>query len=149
MAPYGFNVEVVGERPGQAAAIKMLRSVLMKGIESLLLESLMAARRHGVEDIVLDTVAAFFDKDSFGVGANLLITTDAIHAGRRADEATMMAEVVEEVGINPRLSRAIAETLYWSKSLGLKEHFGGEVPSDWKVVIDAMLERVGDAPAKG
>ena len=142
MTPYGFKVEVVGERPGQAAAIKMLRSVLMKGMEALLLESLLAARRHGVEDIVLGTVASFMDKGSFAEMANFLVTTDAIHSGRRAHEADMMAEVVEEVGITPRLSPAIAETLHWSTSLGMKEHFGGEVPKEWKTVIDAMLERM-------
>lgn len=145
MRRYGFNVEVVGEQPGQAAAIKMLRSVLMKGIESLLLESLLAARRHGVEDIVLDTVGAFWDKGSFVEMANLLITTDAIHAGRRAHEADMMSEVVREVGITPRLSPIIAETLHWSASLGLKEHFGGEVPKEWKSVIDAMLAKLEPA----
>src|SRR5215213_1321009 len=87
MTPLGFNIQVVGEEPGQAAAIKMLRSVLMKGIESLLLESLLAARRHGVEDIVLNTVGDFWDKGTFVEMANVLITTDAIHAGRRAHEA--------------------------------------------------------------
>ena len=142
MAPYGFNVEVVGERPGQAAAIKMLRSVLMKGMEALLLESLLAARRHGVEDVVLGTVAAFMDRGSFAEMANFLVTTDAIHSGRRAHEADMMAEVVQEVGITPRLSPAIAETLHWSTSLGMKERFGGEVPRDWKTVIDAMLAKI-------
>ena len=142
MTPYGLKIEVVGERPGQAAAIKMLRSVLMKGIESLLLESLLAARRHGVEDIVLSTVGAFWDAGGFAEGANLLITTDAIHSGRRAHEADMMSEVVAEVGITPRLSPVIAETLHWSTSLGLKEHFGGEVPKDWKTVIDAMLAKM-------
>jgi 3-hydroxyisobutyrate dehydrogenase-like beta-hydroxyacid dehydrogenase len=145
LTPYGFNIRVVGERAGQAAAIKMLRSVLMKGIESLLIESLLASRRHGVEDVVFETVAEFFDKGSFLEMCAVLLRTDAIHAERRAHEADMMAEVVREVGITPRLSPAIAETLHWSAGLGLKQHFGGEVPDDWKVVVDAMLERL-DSP---
>lgn len=142
MTPYGFKIDLVGEQPGQAAAIKMLRSVLMKGIESLLLESLLAARRHGVEDVVLSTVGDFWNKGSFVEMANVLITTDAIHAGRRAHEADMMSEVVQEVGITPRLSPHVAETLHWSAGLGLREHFGGEVPKDWKTVIDAMLAKL-------
>lgn len=142
LTPLGCNITVVGDRPGQAAAIKMLRSVIMKGLEALLLESLLAARRHGVEDVVLGTVAEFMDKRRFAEMANFFITTDAIHAERRAAEADMMAEVVREVGITPRLSPAVAETLHWSASLGLKAHFGGEVPSDWKTVIDAILAKL-------
>lgn len=145
LTPLGCNITVVGERPGQAAAIKMLRSVIMKGLEALLLESLLAARRHGVEDVVLGTVAEFMDKRSFAEMASFFITTDAIHAERRAAEAEMMAEVVREVGITPRLSPAVAETLRWSASLGLKAHFGGEVPRDWKTVIDAILTRLDAA----
>jgi 3-hydroxyisobutyrate dehydrogenase-like beta-hydroxyacid dehydrogenase len=142
MTPYGFNITVVGDRPGQAGAIKMLRSVIVKGLEALLLESLLAARRHGVEEVVLGTVGEFMDKGTFAEMANFLLTTDAIHAGRRAQEADMMVEVVEDVGIAPTMSTSVARMLHWSADLELKEHFGGEVPADWRTVVDTILAKL-------
>ena len=61
VAPYGMAVEIVGDKPGAASAMKLIRSVCMKGLAGLLLESLEAAQRCGVRDAVAADMAAFID----------------------------------------------------------------------------------------
>ena len=56
VAPFGFRVSHVDGPPGRASLVKLLRSVYMKGRDALILEMLVAARRHGVEDAVLQSI---------------------------------------------------------------------------------------------
>lgn len=144
VTPLGMNVTVVGDRPGRAAAIKMFRSIFMKGIEALVIETLMACKTWGVADLVMGTVTKSLDKQPYYPDyTNFLVTTDAIHAERRAKEMDMVIQTMLDVGIEPRMTRATAEMIHWTASLGLKEHFGGEVPPNWEVVIDEIFRRMG------
>ena len=132
---------VVPDWYGDASAIKILRSVVMKGLEALLLECLIGARRYGIEDAVLEslgkTLAKPFDQVVQGV-----LTTNAIHAGRRAEEAAMSAETLADVGLDSFVTRAVAERLRWVAELGMKEHFGGAVPLDWRAALDGIEEKL-------
>ena len=137
LVPWGMNLTAVGERIGDASAIKILRSVVMKGLEALLLECLLGARRYGIDAAVLasldKTLARPFPQIVHG-----LITTDVVHAGRRSEEAAMSAEALAEVGLDGVVARAVAERLRWVAGLGVKEHFGGEVPEDWRTALDGI-----------
>ena len=140
--PLGMRVTVVGERPGRAAAIKMFRSIFMKGIEALVIETLMSCCSWDVVDEVMGSISASLAKMPFYPDqVNFLVTTDAIHAERRAKEMDMVVETMQAVGVEPRMSRATAEMIHWMASLGLKEHFGVELPSDWRKVLDEVLKR--------
>jgi 3-hydroxyisobutyrate dehydrogenase-like beta-hydroxyacid dehydrogenase len=137
LVPWGMNLTAVGERIGDASAIKILRSVVMKGLEALLLECLLGARRYGIDAAVLasldKTLARPFPQTVQG-----LITTDVIHAERRSEEAAMSAEALAEVGLDGFVTRAVAERLRWVAELGVKGHFGGEVPEDWRTALDGI-----------
>jgi 3-hydroxyisobutyrate dehydrogenase-like beta-hydroxyacid dehydrogenase len=137
LAPWGMNLTVVGERIGDASAIKILRSVVMKGLEALLLECLLGARRYGIDAAVLASIEGTLARP-FSQTAQGLLTTDAIHAGRRSEEAAMSAEALAEVGFDGFVTRAVAERLRWVAELGMKEHFGGEVPRDWQTALDGI-----------
>ena len=141
LVPWGMNITVAGEHIGDASAIKILRSVVMKGLEALLLECLIGARRYGIEDAVLEslgkTLAKPFDQVVQGV-----LTTNAIHAGRRAEEAAMSAETLADVGLDSFVTRAVAERLRWVAELGMKEHFGGAVPLDWQAALNGIEEKL-------
>lgn len=142
VSPWGMKVSVVGDRPGRAAAIKMFRSIFMKGIEALTIETLLACESWGVTDAVMDTIDASLTKLRWWPDhANFLTTTDAIHGERRAHEMDMVMETMEAVGVEPRMTRATASFIHWTASLGLKEHFGGEVPPDWRDVIAEINRR--------
>ena len=56
----GMNAKAVSERVGVASAIKMCRSVLIKGLEALAVECLFAARRYGAEEEVLASLEASY-----------------------------------------------------------------------------------------
>jgi 3-hydroxyisobutyrate dehydrogenase-like beta-hydroxyacid dehydrogenase len=141
--PFEMRVTVVGERPGRAAAIKMFRSIFMKGIEALVIETLMACETWDVADTVMGTVTKSLDKQPFYPDyTDFLVTTDAIHAERRAHEMDMVIQTMQDVGIEPRMTRATAEMIHWTAGLGLKEHFKGEVPPNWKVVVDEIFRRM-------
>jgi 3-hydroxyisobutyrate dehydrogenase-like beta-hydroxyacid dehydrogenase len=137
LVPWGMDLTVVGERIGDASAIKILRSVVMKGLEALLLECLLGARRYGIDAAVLASVEKTLARP-FSQLVQGLITTNAIHAGRRSEEAAMSAEALAEVGLDGFVTRAVAERLRWVAELGMKEHFGGEVPKDWATALDGI-----------
>ncbi len=144
VSPLGMKVTVVGERPGRAAAIKMFRSIFMKGIEALCVETLMACKTWDVTDEVMGSINTTMEKMQwFPEHVNFLVTTDAIHGERRAHEMDMVIETLEAVGVEPRITRGTAEVIHWTASLGLKEHFGGEVPPRWEMVIDEIFRKTG------
>jgi Domain of unknown function (DUF1932) len=66
------------------------------------------------------------------------MVTNVIHSERRAQEARMSVEALEEVGIEPIMTRATATRLEWVTALKVKAHFGGAVPKHYTEAIDAM-----------
>ena len=131
-------IECVAGGLGAASGIKIMRSVIAKGLEALLVEGMLGARRHGIDEAVLGSFARFMDSRPFAEMANFLMVTDAIHSERRAQEARMSVEALEEVGIEPIMTRATAERLEWITALEVKAHFGGTVPKCYTEAIDAV-----------
>ncbi len=60
----------------------------------------------------------------------------------RAEEVEMAAEAVQDAGIEPVMARATAARLRWKEKLGLKDHFQGVVPPDYKTAISAIVEKM-------
>ena len=105
--PLGMPVEVVGPRPGDAAGLKLLRSVFMKGIAAAAIESLEAAKAAGAEDRVHADIAAVIGEPLL----ERLLSGSQAHAARRVDEMDAAAAYVEELGVSPRVASAAAEWL--------------------------------------
>jgi 3-hydroxyisobutyrate dehydrogenase-like beta-hydroxyacid dehydrogenase len=146
LSPWGMNIEVVGDRLGTASGIKIMRSVLIKGLEALLDEMILGARHYGVEEIVLKSAAQNLSIP-FMVTVDRVLSTGVIHAKRRAEEVEMAAEALQDAGVEPIMTRSTAERLRWVESLGLKEHFNGIVPPSYKEAMDAIAERMtGSSP---
>lgn len=143
MAALGFRVRAVGERPGDAAAIKIVRSVLAKGLEALYVEALVAARRLGVEREVLATFCEFLDARPAAATAELLVTTHVAHAERRAFEVAMSVAAVEAAGVEPRLARAIRDVLEATARSGVAAEFGGRVPPTMASALEALDRKLG------
>ena len=137
LVPWGMRIDPVGPELGTASAIKILRSVLIKGIEALLDEMMLGARRYGLEEVVLASASKTLSRPFPEVAAGLL-TTGVIHAKRRAEEAGMAAEALADVGIDPIMARSTEARLQWIEALGLKEHFGGRVPETWQQALEAI-----------
>ena len=105
--PLGMPVEIVGLRPGDAAGLKLLRSVFMKGVAAAALESIGSAKAVGVEEHVRAEIASVLGEPLL----ERLLAGSRLHAARRAEEMRAAAAYVEELGVEPRVSRAAAAWL--------------------------------------
>jgi 3-hydroxyisobutyrate dehydrogenase-like beta-hydroxyacid dehydrogenase len=105
--PLGMPVEVVGPRPGDAAGLKLLRSVFMKGIAAAAIEALEAARAAGVEDRVRADIVGVLGEPLL----ERLLSGSRTHAARRVDEMQAAAAYAAELGVEPRIASAAAEWL--------------------------------------
>ena len=144
MQPYGMNIRLIGEKPGQASAIKMFRSIFMKGLLSLFLETLTATHRYGVDERVLGSIAESLDGVPFVETARLQMTKGAVNAERMAHEMEEVVAALEELGVPAGMSRAAREKLLWCAGFGLRERFGGELPSTLTEVLQAMETPSGE-----
>jgi 3-hydroxyisobutyrate dehydrogenase-like beta-hydroxyacid dehydrogenase len=136
--PLGMSVTTLDGPAGRASLVKLLRSVYMKGRDALVVETLLAARRHGVERELLPTIAGPGEDVSFPALAERVLCALAVHAQRRADELAGSAELLSEVGVDPLVTSAAAARLQWLADLGLRELFDGERPHDLRTVLDAI-----------
>ena len=140
LVPWGMSIEYVGEKLGTASGIKILRSVLIKGIEALIDEMLLAARSYGLDEAVLASASKTLTRP-FMDTVESLTPSGVIHSKRRTEEVEMAAEAVEEAGIEALMARATAARLRWKDSLGRKDHFKGVVPKSYKIAIDALATK--------
>lgn len=111
----GFaGAEIFSPDIGKASAAKMCRSVMVKGIEALLSESLLAARSYGVEDTVLKSLDDLFPGPDWTKLARYMIGRTLEHGTRRAEEMREVARTVAETGLEPHMSSAAAERQAWA-----------------------------------
>ncbi|MEQ8440498.1 MAG: DUF1932 domain-containing protein [Alphaproteobacteria bacterium] len=106
----GFSgTTVFSDIPGKASAAKMCRSVMVKGVEALLTESMLSARHYGVEDTVIQSLSDLFPGPDWSQLTPYMISRSIEHGGRRAEEMREVAKTVAEAGLPPLMSSATAE----------------------------------------
>ncbi|WP_428677700.1 DUF1932 domain-containing protein [Reyranella sp.] len=105
----GFVATLLGPKPGSASSVKMLRSTLVKGIEALGVEALVAAQRQGILDEVLGCLG---DADSMGLAGfiTMLVQTHVVHAHRRWEEMGLVAQTLRETGVDPLMTEVIEKS---------------------------------------
>ena len=97
LSPLGTPVQAVSETAGDAAARKMLRSVFMKGLAALIIESLDAASAVGAADDLRAQIAAEFGENGAAL-VDRLVDGTRLHAGRRVHEMEAAQAYLEELG---------------------------------------------------
>lgn len=107
----GLTAEAIGDTVGQAAAMKMLRGVVIKGLEALSVEALTAARSYGLEEAVLDSLTETLDRWDIRDFVAMLVRSHTMHCGRRSVEVRMIRETVEATGLEP-VMMAAAQQLF-------------------------------------
>lgn len=137
----GMDATAVSENVGVASAVKMCRSVMIKGIEALAVECLFAARRYGADDAVLKSLDATYPEMGWRDKLpNYLVSRVAEHGRRRAAEMREVAETLREVGIDPMLAEATARRQDWlvdemaDQNLNYKELS----PFSWIALTEAL-----------
>jgi 3-hydroxyisobutyrate dehydrogenase-like beta-hydroxyacid dehydrogenase len=106
----GFDAKYLGAKPGSASSVKMVRSVLMKGLEALGVEALVTAERQGILEEVLDCLADV-DLVPFRDHLASLVQTHVVHARRRWEEMGLVARTLKETGVEPKMTVVTEQTL--------------------------------------
>lgn len=99
---------------GKASATKMCRSVMIKGLEALISESLLSARYYGVEQEVLRSLNNLFPMENWERHAHYMLTRTLEHGTRRAEEMREVARTVQGAGLAPHMSQATVERQAWA-----------------------------------
>jgi 3-hydroxyisobutyrate dehydrogenase-like beta-hydroxyacid dehydrogenase len=149
MTRHGMRIEVAGPEVGTAAATKMFRSIMIKGMEALITECVLGAGRYGAEQGVFASLAESYPGIDWPALADYMIGRVVEHGERRAREMEEVAETLESIGIEPIMAAATARRQEWSAKIGLKGYFSGEPPKNYREFLEAVakLESVGRASA--
>jgi len=148
LATLGFDAKVASEKLGVASATKMCRSVVIKGLEAMIIESFTTARAYGVEDAVLFSLQETFPGIDWEKQAAYFFQRVIEHGRRRSEEVHEVAETVREAGLTPWSSQGTAERQAWVADLAEEGLFGARGTkqfgrsTDWRVEADRILARV-------
>ena len=134
----GFRASVTSPQVGAASALKLCRSVFMKGLECLFVETLLAARQFDLQQPVLGTIEQTLRAYGLIPMADMLVTTHAVHCGRRSREMDGAVSMLQEMGLPCAMSEASRSFLDGSSRTGLVEHFGQVVPDRLEKVLEFL-----------
>jgi len=150
----GFNARVASEKLGVASAVKMCRSVMIKGLEAMVIESFTTARAYGVEDAVLASLKETFPGIDWEKQGAYFFQRVIEHGRRRSEEVREVAETVREIGLEPWSSQGTAERQAWMADLADLGLFGergleGFARSpDWRCEADRILVSIASKNKK-
>jgi 3-hydroxyisobutyrate dehydrogenase-like beta-hydroxyacid dehydrogenase len=139
VAPLGMDLTDYAPEVGRASSVKMCRSVMIKGLEALTTECMLAARHYGVEADVLRTLGDTLPHPDWPGLARYVISRALIHGKRRAEEMREVARTVEDAGLEPLLSRAIAERQDWAWRQGAAMGEARNLPT-----LEPLLDALAD-----
>jgi 3-hydroxyisobutyrate dehydrogenase-like beta-hydroxyacid dehydrogenase len=141
LAGWGMDTQAVSEQLGVASAIKMCRSVMIKGLEALVIESYTTARAYGVEDHVLPTLQETFPSIDWSRQGAYFFSRVVQHGKRRAEEMRESANTVREAGFEPLMTAAIAQKQQWVADLAAQGLFR-DLPKGaaWQAYADKLLQ---------
>ncbi|GCL61235.1 dehydrogenase [Rubrivivax pictus] len=142
----GFDAKVASDRLGVASATKMCRSVMIKGLEAMVIESFTTARFYGVEDAVLASLHETFPGIDWEKQGAYFFQRVIEHGRRRSEEVREVAETVREAGLVPHSATGTAERQAHIADLadagvfGTKGAPGFARSADWRIEADRILE---------
>jgi 3-hydroxyisobutyrate dehydrogenase-like beta-hydroxyacid dehydrogenase len=137
----GMDATPVSEKIGVASAIKMCRSVMIKGLEALVMESYATARAYGVEEHMISTLYETYPGIDWNAQGAYLMSRVVMHGKRRSEEMWEAANTVREAGFEPLMTSATAAKQAWVaglKQAGVFEGLAKDVP--WQDYADRLLK---------
>jgi 3-hydroxyisobutyrate dehydrogenase-like beta-hydroxyacid dehydrogenase len=148
LAELGFAPKVASDKLGVASATKMCRSVMIKGLEAMIIESFTTARAYGVEDAVLASLQETFPGIDWEKQASYFFQRVIEHGRRRSEELREVAGTVREIGLVPWSAQGTAERQAWVADLadaglfGQRGSAGFARSADWRTEADRILSSV-------
>jgi 3-hydroxyisobutyrate dehydrogenase-like beta-hydroxyacid dehydrogenase len=138
----GFEAKVLGPRPGSASSVKMIRSVLIKGVEALGVEAYVTAQRQGILEEVMGCMGDV-DQIGFAKFVAMLTQTHIVHAHRRWEEMGLVAQTLRETGVEPLMTEVIERSHRRTVDAGIAPA-DGKVPS-----LDEALAILSEKVVRG
>jgi 3-hydroxyisobutyrate dehydrogenase-like beta-hydroxyacid dehydrogenase len=141
----GFDAKVASEKLGVASAVKMCRSIMIKGLEAMVIECFTTARAYGVEDAVLASLTETYPGINWEKQGAYFFQRVIEHGRRRAEEVREVAETVREIGLTPWSAQGTAERQGWVADLADEGLFGPKGTKefarspDWRTEADRIL----------
>jgi 3-hydroxyisobutyrate dehydrogenase-like beta-hydroxyacid dehydrogenase len=142
MRSLGMSFERLSDRVGEASGVKMIRSVLVKGFEALMTESVIAAVKEGVDVRILSSLGNVYPGIDLAKAAGYMLERVVVHGRRRAAEMREVRATLDELGIGGIMADAIARRQDWLADLGLADEFPDGVPEDYRKIAEAALRRL-------
>jgi 3-hydroxyisobutyrate dehydrogenase-like beta-hydroxyacid dehydrogenase len=139
----GMKMEYVSAEVGQASAIKMFRSIMIKGLEALVLESMLAASEYKVEERVLASLKETFPSLDWERLSGYMIERVVSHGKRRAAEMREVAATLEGIGLEPIMASATAARQQWLADLDVKENFKERKTENRAELVHAIRKAMG------
>jgi len=137
LAALDMKASLVDGGIGAASSIKMIRSIMIKGLEALNAECLLAARKAGIDQTILASLDSSFPEFGWQTKSAYMLERMMVHGQRRAAEMREVALTVEQLGLNNSMAQATVKWQQQIGDLGLRpdsEEFG--------TLADSILQRV-------
>jgi 3-hydroxyisobutyrate dehydrogenase-like beta-hydroxyacid dehydrogenase len=141
LSPYQMRLEVMNGTIGAAAAVKMCRSIVIKGLEALLLECTLAAGEYGAADRVYDSLAETYPGMDWRKTARYMIGRVLEHGERRALEMEEVATTLRAAGIEPLMAEATARRQDWEATLRRDGRLSGPRPETADDLQTLLVDR--------
>lgn len=127
---------------GTASTIKMVRSIMVKGIETVVAECVLSAVHEGIDETVLSSLAKTFPGFDWPERAAYMLERIMVHGRRRAEEMREVAKTVDELGLEGRMARASAG---WQEAIGALElnELSEAEKADYRLLARKILEKLG------
>lgn len=147
MMPYHMNMTNLNTQAGGASAIKMFKSVIMKGLPQLMIEAMVPAEKFGV----LDALISSLNKSLYGKKieqlADTFIARTIVHAERRSEEMQDAIMTIEEMGLDASMSKSTEKKLEQLMKLNILEQIGVEGNMDYRSAIKILCEEMEESHA--
>ena len=138
MKPYGMNLTLLDGPAGKSSASKMFRSIFMKGFVTLMLETVIAGNKYGIEDDVLASIKETLTAGDFLTIVNGMLTRGVIHSERREHEMDEVIATLKSLDLDSTMSEATKAKLRWCTDMKFKEFFKGVPPKDFHEIFAAL-----------
>ena len=141
----GFAPKVASAQLGVASATKMCRSIMIKGLEAMVIEAFTTARHYGVVDAVIASLYETYPGIDWETHGAYLFQRVIEHGRRRSEEVREVATTVRDAGLVPHSASATADRQGWVADLGDAGIFGPRGTAafarsaDWRTEADRIL----------
>jgi 3-hydroxyisobutyrate dehydrogenase-like beta-hydroxyacid dehydrogenase len=145
LSTLGFAAKVASDRLGVASATKMCRSIMIKGLEAMMIESFTTARHYGVEDQVIASLYETYPGVDWEKHGAYCFQRVIEHGRRRSEEVREVAVTVQDAGLTPWSANGTADRQAWVADhadaglFGQRSTTGFAREADWRVEADRIL----------